>query len=350
MAVEEINREGGVRIVGDDGRARSVPFRLREFGGAEAAAGPDDRARRGADLARWIARDPHLLAVLGHSREDALAASIVYDSYGVVFLTPSSPDPALTAHRSHYVFRVAPNGPQIARAMVELIPRLARSKPVHIAVLYPETWPAAAGGDIARRLAVRANAMIRAHHGEVDFRVVAARRYAPDRDDPEDVVRRLTEAAGRFNVVLIADVAPYAERLRTQLEAALRRTPVGPPSSISTNSGGAAPGITSPAPFALGPTTLSTSWLASSSGRPGNARCCCTSATAPAAGEISAADSSPSFGARSPTTTTRRFSTGSRRPSCVPSIPARSTTGRWSPRSRGAGPTRSSSWASAARH
>lgn len=223
MAVEEINRDGGVSLVGDDGRPRSRPFRLREFD-ANGGEQPEVRIRRGVALARQLAGDPNIVAVLGHSDDDATPASIVYNACGVLFLTSSTIDPALTSHRNPYVFRVAPNGQQLARAMVELIPQIVRSKPVHLAVLYSEVWSSRTGLNIVKRLTERANAIIQEDRGKVDFRVVFAQKYDRDRDDPREVVRPLREMSGRFNVVLIADVAPYASVLRTRLNEALSGT------------------------------------------------------------------------------------------------------------------------------
>jgi branched-chain amino acid transport system substrate-binding protein len=120
LAVEEVNSGGGVlgrqlRIVSaDDGGSAS--------GGLSAAA--------------RFAADPETVAVIGHRGSSvSMAAAAVYESAGIVMLSPGSTAPKLTASGYRYVFRMIPSDSRIS----ERLARYAASEGYRkVAILYTD--------------------------------------------------------------------------------------------------------------------------------------------------------------------------------------------------------------------
>ncbi|MBF0465874.1 MAG: ABC transporter substrate-binding protein [Nitrospirae bacterium] len=90
LAVEEFNAKGGFK-------GRKMRYIEREDNGK-----PDNAI----EIAREFANNEDVIAVIGHLNTDvAIAASVVYEYNGVVFITPRATNPLLTRHGFGYVFR-----------------------------------------------------------------------------------------------------------------------------------------------------------------------------------------------------------------------------------------------------
>jgi len=105
LAVEEINRRGGVL-------GRKIKLIVY-----------DDRTNfsRAMNYARDIARDTDIVAVIGHQESlMAIAASVIYQYNGVLFIAPRSAADALTSHGFDLVFRTMASNTEIGLQMCHL--------------------------------------------------------------------------------------------------------------------------------------------------------------------------------------------------------------------------------------
>ena len=95
LAADEINRNGGIK----GRKIRTIRFSNE--------TGNEARDMR---LAKRIAADPDLVAVIGHySSVGAIEASVTYEYNGILFMAAASTVPGLTQHGFQYVFRNIPS-------------------------------------------------------------------------------------------------------------------------------------------------------------------------------------------------------------------------------------------------
>jgi len=103
MAVEEINRRGGVL----GRRLRALRYNV-------------STGEKALQLAKKLSRNPDIVAVIGHGDSDeAIPASIVYEESGLLFISPGATSPLLTSHGFQYVFRNIPSDRQTGRDLAE---------------------------------------------------------------------------------------------------------------------------------------------------------------------------------------------------------------------------------------
>jgi len=163
----------------------------------------DSSGRMAASIAEKIVADPSVVAVMGHELSaSAIPASLVYESHGVLFLTPKSSDPRLTTHDFLYTFRLTPTDSEIASAMVKFANGRGWKR---IGVLYsrsptgeslsPQILAAAAKQGLTTVFA-RSYLAREADWQDQDFRLLIA-----------DVIRQ------PFDAVMIADALPRGAKL-----------------------------------------------------------------------------------------------------------------------------------------
>ena len=125
MAEEEINRAGGVTFTFFNGQTRetfSRPLSIQVYDAVAPEGSTSERIDASVILAHRIAADPNVVAVLGHSFDASVAASIVYNACEVIYLASTATEPALTNHRDMpYVFRVCHSDDDIMYAMVKVV-------------------------------------------------------------------------------------------------------------------------------------------------------------------------------------------------------------------------------------
>jgi branched-chain amino acid transport system substrate-binding protein len=103
LAIHEINEAGGIL-------GRTLQHTVYEQPLTE-----DNDA-----IAKKISADEDIIAVIGHSNStSAIPASITYEYNGILFLSPTSTSPALTAHEFKYVFRTTPSDTLIGERLAE---------------------------------------------------------------------------------------------------------------------------------------------------------------------------------------------------------------------------------------
>jgi branched-chain amino acid transport system substrate-binding protein len=102
MAWEEISQRGPL----------AGKIKLREF---------YEGGHRFRQAAARAAADSSVLAVLGHeSSESAVAAALLYQSNGILFLTPMVTEPRLTSFGFRYLFRLTPSDREISASLARL--------------------------------------------------------------------------------------------------------------------------------------------------------------------------------------------------------------------------------------
>ncbi len=165
---------------------------------------PDDgNPRTYWKIARQIARNPAFVAVLGYdSSTTAIAASITFDYYGILFLTPVATSESLTEHRFDYVLRIIPTDNEYAAWISsEVMFRGA----TNVALLHARNHAYAVNQADAFRVALVKN----------NITIVYDRSYLKPNDDFRLMIAELREFS--FDAIIIADVTPHAARLIKQL-------------------------------------------------------------------------------------------------------------------------------------
>jgi len=211
LAVAEINDRNGVPLTADDGTQYWRKLLVRYF---------DEQATKtGISIARQIASDPQILAVVGHDTESVIPASIIYHSSGVLFVVPTNMDRRVTLHRFDNVYRTAPRYRQVAQAMVDSVAQILPPKRIRLAVLYPSVLTETSEADVRSQLTFHANSIIEPFGDRASFEVVFAQSYQRGQSEYGQEVAPLLAAHQLFDVVLIMDVLPDSARLRRQLDA-----------------------------------------------------------------------------------------------------------------------------------
>lgn len=108
MAVDEINRRGGVR-------GRQIRIRRED---------DHESVDEGELVAQRLANDPDVVAVVGHLQSYVtVPASAIYDLSGLLMVAPTATDPELTAHGYQRVFRATFTDDEVGRQMAEYAAR-----------------------------------------------------------------------------------------------------------------------------------------------------------------------------------------------------------------------------------
>jgi len=240
LAVDKINGEGGVEMRHADGRKYRRRIEIIEYDAPNGNSSAE-RIQETIRLAGRIGRDPAFVAVIGHSAEGAIPASIIYNSCGLPFLV-SSTTYALMAN-SPLIFRVSPNNQQIARGMISSIDQVARlkrvvkrPKPVHVALLYPTDKASQFGPTFLKSLSEEARQIIdedarvalEALKGpgpteitSIDFRVMLTEGYDSSRADFESSLKAIASRHNEYNVVCFAERLSDVSSVKSRFEAML---------------------------------------------------------------------------------------------------------------------------------
>jgi ABC-type oligopeptide transport system substrate-binding subunit/ABC-type branched-subunit amino acid transport system substrate-binding protein len=164
-AVEEINQKGGVL-----GRKLKTVLRYDQGDPGQAKI-----------VAKELAGYKGIVAVIGHKKnETAAAAAIIYENAGLLFISHGAKAPALTMHKTEYIFRNIPAQDEFALAMAD---RAVKEKNINrIIVFHERNNEQKRLADIFKKKAV-----------EEKLTIVATRSYFPDQKNFEDVIAQLKE-------------------------------------------------------------------------------------------------------------------------------------------------------------
>ncbi|MCI5123331.1 MAG: hypothetical protein D3925_02340, partial [Candidatus Electrothrix sp. AR5] len=164
-AVEEINQKGVV-----PGRKLKTVLRYDQ--------GDPGKAKI---VAKELAGYKGIVAVIGHKKnETAAAAAIIYENAGLLFISHGSKAPALTMHKTEYIYRNIPAQDEFALAMAK---RAVKEENINrIIVFHERNNEQKRLADIFKKKAV-----------EEGLTIVATRSYFPGQKNFEDVIAQLKE-------------------------------------------------------------------------------------------------------------------------------------------------------------
>jgi ABC-type branched-subunit amino acid transport system substrate-binding protein len=155
------------------------------------------------DVSRQIARDGHVIAVLGNAAsEHVVPASLIYEQHSIVYITPQATDPRSTSHAFQYVFRLTPSDVEIATALAHFA---LASGFKRVGILYAQTEH---GDSASRQFEAKATSL--------GLRVPFERSYHATRDDwsKQDFRQLAAEVrAVDIDALMIADELPLAGKL-----------------------------------------------------------------------------------------------------------------------------------------
>jgi branched-chain amino acid transport system substrate-binding protein len=104
LAVREINASGGV--IG-----RKIQLKNED---------DEDSVAKAIDVASLFGADRNISAVIGHASSDiSVPASVIYEYFGIVMVSPSSSAPVLTKRGLKHVFRIIPSDEETGNCMAD---------------------------------------------------------------------------------------------------------------------------------------------------------------------------------------------------------------------------------------
>lgn len=187
LAVTEINARGGLL-------SRKIrPIYLDDQGDAY----------RGQRVAKQLAANPDVIAVVGHLRSQvAIPVSIIYEQAGILFLSPGATDPNFTRYGGDYTFRNIPSGEEIGRQMARFA---ARQKYQQMVVLNRRDE------DTERRVTDN----FKAQAVELGIKVLTTKSYF-DRDEDFRALLSDLKKNYTFDAIFIAGRTPTAAQIIKQ--------------------------------------------------------------------------------------------------------------------------------------
>lgn len=193
-------------------------------------------------VAEELAKNTDVVAVIGHTiSETAIAASITYEYFGILYLAPGATNIELTRHNFTYTFRLIPDNYQESKQLVGYIYYSLSKK--NIVVLYDRTEYST---QVAESFAETIADM------QLDADIVYRRSFFRSKDNFKDIMSDLKGLA--FDVVFVATNEATGSRiLREARNMGIDQTFVGVnlmyhPQLIKL-AGEAAEGFSVPVPF-----------------------------------------------------------------------------------------------------
>ncbi|MBI1209816.1 MAG: ABC transporter substrate-binding protein [Azospirillum sp.] len=175
LAQAEINDKGGVL-------GRPIRF-------VRADAAGDDPRSVGLAIARKLARDPEVVAAVGHSApETAIPASITYEGAGILYINPAVISQSVNQHNFQLVFSTIPDDDQFSREDATFASGLGFHR---IAVLNTrEDW-----ADTAAKAFIK-------HAVTLGLTVVTRKSFNHQRENFRDILADL--GASQFDAIFLA--------------------------------------------------------------------------------------------------------------------------------------------------
>lgn len=164
----------------------------------------DDKGRlsEGEDLARRLAGDSEVVAVIGHIySEVAVPCSIIYGASGLLFMSTGASDPELTLIPNPFSFRNVPRDDMVAREIANLAKKLGYKR---VVVLFERSlYSVFYGLSLTNAFASAA----------VDngLDVTHVRSYFPWQQDTRRTILQLKQ--NRFDAMLLVGYLPQAGRI-----------------------------------------------------------------------------------------------------------------------------------------
>lgn len=196
MAIDEINEEGGIL-----GRKISALY-YDDEGSPET----------GQDIARKIAGNKNIVAVIGHRFSDiAIIASVTYEENGILFISPGATDQDLIRESSKYTFRNIPSDFEFGKQTAEFA---ERQKYQNIAIIYDSE---SSGKRIAE--------LFRSHADKLGLRIVAEKAYAGWEGNFRLMIADIMRES-KFDAIFLGGVLPSAADMIKQIRDMGITTPI----------------------------------------------------------------------------------------------------------------------------
>lgn len=224
LAAEEINTKGGVlgrklRIVKEDDESSLVKGRL---------------------IAQQFAENPDMVAVIGHLNSYiALPAAAIYQSAGLVYMTPGASTYRINSQGYDLVFRSIPSNRSVGKRMAEF---MAAQGYRRVAIYYVKDK---ANQDMANYFEQRAH--------ELDLTVVDRRSYLQGSQDFSGAIQNWKDLY-RFDALFLASNMPDAANFITRMRRMGLNVPIVGDDGLDTQqlvkiAGAAAEGVIVPEVF-----------------------------------------------------------------------------------------------------
>lgn len=184
LAIEEINESGG--IMGR--KLQAIIFDEPEDG-------------EGYTIAAEVVKNENIVAIIGHSTSAAaIPASITYENNGLLFLAPSSSNPALTAHDFQYVFRTCASDTIIGRRMA----KFSQNKGYHrIVILDDNTIYGQGVSSTFYTTAV-----------DLGLKIISHKAYFKWQTDYKYIINDFTKL--EFDAIFLAGIMPHSAKVIKQ--------------------------------------------------------------------------------------------------------------------------------------
>lgn len=192
-------------------------------------------------LAKKVAKDASFAAVIGHrSSSNAIPASVVYEYYGLLFLSPSSSSINLTNHGFGYTFSTTPSDAYVSREIATFMKSQGHKK---IAIVDDRSL---SGKEIADG--------VMEYLADMGLPIVVRRHYSPGQSDFKPLCAELTKH--EFDALFIGGHLPSAaDFIREAREMGLTQRVYGGSSidsrALERIAGNAANGTVVPTSFNL---------------------------------------------------------------------------------------------------
>jgi branched-chain amino acid transport system substrate-binding protein len=199
--------------------------------------------------ARRIAKDPDVVAVIGHEQSSiAVASAVTYEKNAVLYLSPKATLARLTRHRFRYTFRLVPNDDVFAQSLVAFAREKSWNK---VGVLYgrfeqgealAQEFALHARDEVcedlvgAKKLACQQKLVSECKDLTGDdmlactkrIELVYFRSYLPEREHTEHDFRELLSSMSQEDVdaLLLADQFPWAAKVLRDMQDMGMKQPV----------------------------------------------------------------------------------------------------------------------------
>jgi branched-chain amino acid transport system substrate-binding protein len=195
LAVDEVNRSGGVPISRED----EVTRRKIRIHVVHEGEDPDESPYV---IAERVTADFDVVAVIGHSSSAlAIPASIVYERAGVLFVAPVATSPDLTQRGFQYVLRTTPDDKGFAEALSRSLAEIGAKT---VAILF-----------VRNKYGENFSLLFRQAAETQGIKIISRQSYSHAQSDFRAIIASLRNE--QFDAVFIADEVPRAAVLIRQL-------------------------------------------------------------------------------------------------------------------------------------
>lgn len=196
LAIKELNEQGGLL---------GKPVKALFYDEKESV-------RKGQDIAREIANNTDVIAVVGHCSSDiAIPVSVIYEKSGVLFISPGASAPELTRYNGSFTFRNIPSDELAGREIAAFVKRNGYKK---IAIVFDRDSSA--------------NRLAKIFHNasdDIGINIVANKSYSSWEVDFRSLIADIMKKY-EFDCIFLGGVFPAAGRIIKQMREMGIKAPI----------------------------------------------------------------------------------------------------------------------------